>query len=193
MKSNTCLEAFMIFLLLVSDSWHKGKTTGLIADSYWNNPSRGKKQNDGEKCFKLNRVVYIQVHFWLFRESISIIPLHAGYHRLLVHICLVRMGITANMWPFSPNLYIWKVFFRLPLISVKFIWFFGLLFSDMRVILDTVCLNCFHFQYEGYIEPPGRRRREETFKIKIVGVFGLLKTHVVPWVSCAALYWFVSQ
>lgn len=143
-------------------------------------------------------VLYIQEHFWLFRESFSIIPLHAVYHRLLVHICLVRMGIIANMWPFSPNLYIWKVFFVSLSSQVKFIWFFGLLFSDMRVILDTVRLNCFHFQYEGYIEPPGRRRREETFKIKIVGVFflfdfGLLKTHVVPKVSCAALYWFVSQ
>lgn len=103
------------FLLLVSDSCHKGKITeGLIADSYWNKPSRRNTQNDGEKYFKLNRVAYIQVHFWLFRESISIIPLHAGYHRLLVHICLVRMGITANMWPFSPNLYIWKVFFSSP-------------------------------------------------------------------------------
>lgn len=139
------------FLLFVSDSCHKGEMTeGLIADSYWNKPSRKHKM--------MEKNILNWIACCMFK-CINIIPLHAVYHRLLVHICLVRMGITANMWPFSPNLYIWKVFFCLPLISVRFICFFGLLFSDMRVILDTVRLNCFHFQYEGYIEPPGGRRR----------------------------------
>lgn len=90
------------FLLFVSDSCHKGEMTeGLIADSYWNQPSRKHKMM--EKNI-LNWIVCCMF------KCIGIIPLHAVYHRLLVHICLVRMGITANMWPFSPNPYIWKFF-----------------------------------------------------------------------------------
>lgn len=107
--------------------------------------------------------------FVFLGNCFSIITKHAGYHSLLVHICLVRTGIITYIWPFSPNLFIWKAifwyfFFHLSLISFKFIWIVGLLFSDMWVIFDTVSFNCFHFQYSSYIEP-GRRRWEEMFKI----------------------------